>query len=106
MDALVTAVVYVGGVAFVVALAAGLVLGRTWPRSVAIAVAGPLLAAAYVAVVVATSDPSDPCHDCGAYLGGWVEPVLFFLAASNAIAWIAGAFVGCAPHLFDRNERR
>lgn len=82
---------YLGGVAFALALLVGFLLGTTTRRVVLAVAIGPAILAAWVAVALIADGP---CHHCGDYFGRSVDPIVFRLAWANALAWLVGAVAG------------
>jgi hypothetical protein len=93
-----TAVLYLGGVTFVVALALAYVTASTSRRYVAVALLGVGLAAAWFALVLltASTDPNHKdCSDCE-YLWGrwWWPPLVAGVIGLNLAGWLLGATAG------------
>ena len=86
------------GLPFVVALVLTVAVGSTKRRRRRVALAGLLLAVAWL-VVGYLASPTEPghCSDCREFLGRWWEPelALFFDGLAFA-AWLAGVGLGAA----------
>jgi len=84
---------YLGGVAFGLALLVGFVAGTTMRRTVLVIGIGLVSLAAWMTAALIADGP---CHHCGNYFGRSVDPIVFWLAGANGLAWLIGAVSGAA----------
>jgi hypothetical protein len=93
-----TALLYLGGAALVIAFALAVVAASTSRRYVGVLLIGVVLAAAWFAFVLltASTDPNRPdCSDCE-YLWGrwWWPPLVAAVLGLNLAGWFVGATGG------------
>jgi len=94
------------GLPFVVALVLTVAVGSTKRRRRRVALAGLLLAVAWL-VVGYLASPTEPghCSDCAKYLGRWWEPWFALFVEGLALAgWLAGVGLGAALRRSRRYE--
>jgi hypothetical protein len=92
------AILYLGGVAELIAFAVALYVGGTLRRTGALMALGPCLTiVSLVANYVSARPISEPanCSDCGDHLGRWVDvSAIFVVVGGNAVAWFVGTIFG------------
>ena|SRR5436190_1415249 len=98
------AILYLGGLAFVVALALMAVLASNGRRLGLVILLGVVLTAAwFVAVLLtASTNANHPnCEDCD-YVWGrrWWPPLVLSVIGLNVLAWLVGAIVGWLARRF------
>ena len=82
---------------FVVGTVLGAIFASTARRTFILVLAGLALQVLLLVLVILFSTPTDEgeqCHECEEYFGRWIQPVIFFWAFFNFLAWLAGLALG------------
>ena len=92
------AILYLGGVAGVVAFALALYAGGTLRRTGLLIGLGLCLTIAWLLAVYLSAKPtsqSADCSDCGAHFGRWLDTAaIFAVVGGNALSWLVGTIAG------------
>ena len=95
---MVTAFLFFGGAAFVIAATLALAFASSWSRT-AVLMTVTLVVPVVLVGIAYFSAPTDAresnCSDCGLYWGRWWEPALVIVGSLfNVLAWAAGVGAG------------
>jgi hypothetical protein len=82
-----------GIAAFGLSLLLAYAVGRSRRRVGLVLVGGLALLLVWILAGFAFAG-DEPCHDCGRYLGRYMDPVAFVIWMLNALGWTLGALVG------------
>ena len=98
-----TQLVFLGAPALVIGLVLSLFFATSAVRALLLTALGVTTVLGLVTLgYLSASRSSEACHDCAAYRGRWLDPLLFIWATFNVGAWFVGVFVGS---LFRREDR-
>jgi hypothetical protein len=86
----------IGGGPLVAGIVFGAIFASNARRVFVLAVVGLVLLVALLAGIVLTAPADEPedCWECGEVFGRWLQPVIFFWALFNFLAWTMGILVG------------
>ncbi|TML56599.1 MAG: hypothetical protein E6G18_16425 [Actinobacteria bacterium] len=104
------AILYLGGVAGVVAFALALYAGGTLRRTGLLLGVGLCLTIAWLLAVYLSAKPisqSPDCSDCGAHFGRWLDTAAIFVGVGgNALSWLVGTIAGSSLRALLRRPSR
>jgi hypothetical protein len=88
---------FIGVGAALIGLALALRLGTSPKRAAIFSPCGVLAIVTLVVVAFLTADrDASACHECNAYQGRYLSPLVFFFAALNVAGWCGGVALGSA----------
>jgi hypothetical protein len=103
------AILYLGGVAGVIAFVLALYAGGTIKRTGLLLGVGLCLTAAWLLLIYLSATPSDQspgCSDCGIHFGRWLDmAAIVIVVGGNAVAWVLGVLLGSGLRALARSRR-
>jgi hypothetical protein len=92
------AILYLGGVAGLVAFALALAVGGTIRRTGLLIAVGLCLTLAWLVAIYLSAKPaseSPDCSDCGEHFGRWLDvAAIVVVVGGNTVAWLVGTVLG------------
>jgi hypothetical protein len=85
----------------------GAIFASTARRTFVLVLAGLALQVLLLVLVILFATPTDEgeqCHECEEFFGRWIQPVIFFWAFFNFLAWLVGLSVGGLARLVLRRR--
>lgn len=86
-----------------IALILTFLVGRSRRRVGIVLASGLALPVGWAVAVFVLASADQPCHDCGRYLGRYVDPVFFLIWLLNALGWTLGCLIGGATRSVTRS---